>query len=156
MKKIILIISIFSSLLLLWCKQPNNIQNDYPKENTQEYNSQYQSKVSADKIKIYHFHGTNQCRSCVTLWELTQKTLDEHFADELKSGKITYEHINAELQENFHLVQKFQVRNISLFINTIIGENESYEEQVQLRRYITNESQFKNALKEKINWLLWK
>jgi len=82
---------------------------------------------------------------------LTQKTLDEHFADELKSGKITYEHINAELQENFDLAQKFQVKSISLFINTIIGESESYEEQVQLRRYITNESQFKNALKEKIN-----
>jgi len=51
---------------------------------------------------------------------LTQKTLDEYFADELKSGKITYEHINAELQENFDLVQKFQIRNISLFINTIV------------------------------------
>ncbi len=157
MKKVLLILLSTTVIFLFWCES-RVIENNtslIQKENTQEYNYQYQSRISAEKIQIYHFHGTNQCRSCITLWELTQKTLDEYFLEELKSWKITYEHINAELQENFDLVQKFQVRNISLFINVIFWDQESHQEQAQLRRYITNEEQFKNTLKEKINWLLW-
>lgn len=154
MKQILITWLIITTIFLFWCEKKNIDNNLTQKENTQEEYSQYQSKISADKIQIYHFHGTNQCWSCVTLGELTQKTLDEHFSKELKSWKITYEHINAELAENFDLVQKFQVRNISLFINSVYWDTEKQEEQVQLRRYITNEEQFKNALKEKIDWLL--
>jgi len=130
------------SLSLFGCSQPTT---------TNEDNTQYQSKISADKIQLYHFHGTNQCWSCVTLGELTQKTLDEYFADELKSGKITYEHINAELPENSQFVQKFKVRSISLVINVVVGEIEQYQEQTELRRYISNEEQFKQALKKKLD-----
>jgi len=134
-------------MLVFGCSQPNATNEDH---------TQYQSKISADKIQLYHFHGTNQCWSCVTLGELTQKTLDEYFADELKSKKITYEHINAELPENSRLVQKFKVRSISLMINVVVGEVEQYQEQTDLRRYITNEEQFKQALKKKLDGFLGK
>lgn len=154
MKKIWLFIIAITSLFLFWCSQPTTeITNAENIDINQDY-SNYVSKISADKIQLYHFHGTNQCRSCTTLGELTQKTLDEFFADELKSGKITYEHINAELQENSVLVQKFKVRSISLYINTIIWNIENHQEQTDLRRYISNEEQFKQALKKKIDELL--
>lgn len=76
--------------------------------------------------------------------------------EEVKSGKITYEDINAELAENAGLAQKFGVRNISLYINTVIGSSESHEEQITLMRYLNNEEQFKQMLKKKLDWLLWK
>ncbi len=159
-KNWLLFFLILASLSLFWCSL-STVQTDYPTPQeetliTHEDNSSYQSKISADKIQLYHFHGTNQCRSCVTLGELTQKTLDEFFVDELKSGKITYEHINVELPENSTIAQKFQVRNISLYINSVVGDRESYEDQVTLMRYLNNEEQFKNYLKDKIDTLLGK
>lgn len=163
MKKIwLLFFIIFSSSLLFWCSH-STIQTDNPttQKSTSQINenqdySQYQSKIAADKIQLYLFRGTNQCRTCITLGELTQKTLDEYFVEEVKSWKITYEDINAELPENQALAQKFNVRYISLHINTIIGDSESHEEQITLMRYLNNEEQFKQMLKEKLDWLLWK
>jgi hypothetical protein len=69
----------------------------------------------------------------------------------LESGRITYEDINAELSENSALAQKFGVRNISLYINTIIGNSQSHEQQVNLMRYLNNEEQFKQILKKKLD-----
>lgn len=157
-----LLIITITSLLLFGCSQSTPtedttaIQTPTATVNETQNYSQLQSKISADKIQLYHFRGTNQCWTCITLWELTLKTLEESFAEEVKSGKITYEDINAELPENQALAQKFGVRNISLYINTIIGESESYEEQVDLMRYLNNEEQFKQMLKEKLNWFLGK
>ena len=158
MKKIWLFFTLFASLLLFWCSQPIAPTTTTEKATVaiHQDDTQYQSKIAADKIQLYHFRGTNQCWTCITLGELTEKTLHEYFADELKSGKITYEDINAELPENQALAQKFGVKNISLYINTIIDGNESYEEQVSLMRYLNNEEQFKSMLKEKLDWLLWR
>lgn len=160
MKKIWLLFIFSISLFLFGCSQPTNEQSDYTANNTQtidnEDYSQYVSKMSADKIQLYLFRGTIKCWTCIQLWKLTEKTLNEYFADELESGKITYEEINAELPENRALAQKFEVRNISLYINTIIGDSESYEQQVSLMRYLNNEEQFKQMLKEKLDWLLGK
>lgn len=161
MKKIwLLFFIIFSSSLLFWCSH-SSVQTDYPKPQeeiltTNKDNSDYQSKIAANKIQLYHFRGTNQCWTCITLWELTLKTLEESFAEEVKSGKITYEDINVELPENYDLAQKFNVKNISLYVNSIVGESESYEEQINLMRYLNNEEQFKQMLKEKLDWLLGK
>lgn len=161
MKKIgLLFFVLFASLSLFGCS-PSKTQTDYPTtqeeiSKTNQNYSQYQSKISADKIQLYHFHGTNQCWTCITLWKLTLKTLDEFFVEEVKSGKITYEDINVELPENYAIRQKFNVKQISLYINTIIGDNESHEEQISLMRYLNNEEQFKKKLKEKLDWLLGK
>lgn len=157
MKRIWLLFVWFVLLTLFGCSQSSSSKTTALVQEVEHENySTYVSKVPADKIQLYLFRGTNQCWTCITLGELTQKTLDEYFSEEVKSGKITYEDINAELPENQALAQKFNVRYISLHINTIIGDSESHEEQITLMRYLNNEEQFKQMLKEKLDWLLWK
>jgi hypothetical protein len=52
--------------------------------------------VSGDieKVEVYHFHGTNQCYSCKTVGNYAEETINTYFANELKSGKIVFGHIN--------------------------------------------------------------
>jgi len=74
------------------------------------------SSTSVEKLEIYHFHGTNQCYSCKTVGAYAEETVKTYFADELKSGRIVFGHINGELPENKDLVIKYGVNSASLWL----------------------------------------
>jgi len=71
-----------------------------------------------EKIEIYHFHGTNQCYSCITVGKYAEETINTYYAEEVKSGRIVFGHINAELAENMGLVMKYGATGSSLWIGT--------------------------------------
>ena len=65
------------------------------------------SVVPVDKIEVVHFHGTQQCWSCITVGEYALKTVKEKFPEEFASGKIVYKDINGELKVNQEIVVKY-------------------------------------------------
>jgi hypothetical protein len=81
------------------------------------------------KIEVIHFHGTNQCYSCKTVGAYAEETVNTYFADEVKSGKITFSHINAELPENRELAVKYGVTSASLWIGTYFKDGQFKAEQ---------------------------
>ena len=74
------------------------------------------SNAKVEKIEIIHFHGTNQCTSCITVGAYAEETVNTYFADELKSGKIVFAHINGELPENREKVILYGATGSSLWI----------------------------------------
>jgi hypothetical protein len=110
----------------------------------------------ADKIEVVHFHGTVQCWSCETVGEYTQYTLDRNFAKELADGTISYRSINVELPENAAVVNQYQARGSSLFVNAIYDGEDHISEDVTVWRMIGSQSQFETYLRDKINQLLGK
>lgn len=101
-----------------------------------------------DKIEVIHFHGTRQCDSCIKVGKLAEETINENFKSELKSGKITFQHINAESYENPEMVQKYGVRSVSLWIGVYTKEGFYPEEVVDVWYKIDNPSEYKNYLTE--------
>lgn len=83
-------------------------------------NAQGNNKIDSDieKLEIIHFHGTNQCYSCITMGEFTEDTLNEYFSEELDSGKIVFEHVNVDLDKNSEVVEKYGATGSSLLIGT--------------------------------------
>ena len=71
-----------------------------------------------EKIEIIHFHRTNQCYSCITMGNLAEETINIYFQEELKSGKITFQHLNGELPENKDKTTKYGATGSSLWIGT--------------------------------------
>jgi len=112
------------------------------------------SKAPIDKIEVVHFHGTNQCVSCIRVGEFALKTIQEKFPDEYASGKIIFKEINGELPENKTIVIRYQARGSSLFINTIRGEKDSITEDTKVWRLISNEKQYIDYFEEKLKTLL--
>ena len=108
-------------------------------------------EVSGDieKIEIYHFHGTNQCYSCVTMGDMAEETIKTYFVDELKSGKITFDHINAQLSENYALSKKYEVTGSSLWIGTYFKDGTfTKEENINVWYKINNKKDYMSYLKE--------
>ena len=115
-----------------------------------------QPVMPADKIEVVHFHGTQQCWSCITVGEYALKTIKEKFPDEYASGKIVYKDINGELKENQEIVVKYQARGSSLFVSAIHGEKDDIAEDTTVWRLVNNESQFISYFENKLNSLLGK
>ena len=128
--------------------------NSQPIEQSEET-----TKISADnvdKLEIIHFHGTNQCYSCVTMGALAEETISTYFTDELKSGKITFAHINAELPENYNLAKLYEVTGSSLWIGTYTKDGNFFKEENVNVWYKINDKQaymtyLKGVIEQRLN-----
>lgn len=161
-KKILIVISILAIVLiagfLLTRKSTESTaQNIIPTPSVNNIsNSAPQSVVPADKIEVVHFHGTEQCWSCITVGEYALKTIKEKFPDEYASGKIIYKDVNVELKENQEIVTKFQASGSSLFVNAIRNDKNDISEVTTVWRLVNDENQFITYFENKLNTLLGK
>ena len=108
------------------------------------------AKISGDieKVEIYHFHATSQCSSCIAVGKLAEETINTYFADELKSGKIVFGHINGDLAENSQLVKKYGATGSSLWIGVTYKDGTFVkEENVNVWYKIGNKQDYMNYLK---------
>lgn len=105
------------------------------------------TEINIDKLEIYHFHGTHQCVSCKTVGAYAEETVNTYFADELKSGKIVFDHINGDLPENKDLVLKYGVTGSSLWLGTYKGDDFKAEENVNVWYKIKDKTDYMNYLK---------
>ena len=101
----------------------------------------------AEKVEVYHFHGTNQCVSCIAVGDLAEKTINTHFADEVSEGKVVFAHINGELPENRGLVTKYGATGSSLWIGTYIDDTFHKEQNINVWYRIGNENDYLTYLK---------
>jgi len=86
------------------------------------------TEINVEKIEIYHFHGNNQCSSCIAVGALAEETINTYYLKELKSEKIVFNHINFDLPENTELAKKYDVTGSSLWIG-VYDENGFHPEQ---------------------------
>ena len=103
-----------------------------------------QSEISgpADRVEVYHFHGTQQCYSCRMVGDLAEKTANTYFKEELESGKLVFGHINGDLPENGDLVLKYEVTASSLWIGTYINGTFHKEQNTNVWYKIRDESDY--------------
>ena len=88
------------------------------------------TQISGDieKIEVYHFHATRQCVTCKTVGANAEATVNTYFANELKSGKIVFAHVNIDLPENKALVSQYGATGSSLMIG-VYGKDGSFTKQ---------------------------
>jgi len=91
--------------------------------NAQDKTSENVSKTN--KIEVIDFHSTHRCMTCNAIESSTKYTLDTYFADELKSGKITFQTVNVDEDKNYKMAEKFEATGTALFLNVIVDGNET-------------------------------
>ena len=114
--------------------------------------SKAQSKVVENQakehiIEIFDFHTTNRCITCKAIEANTKYTLDTYFADELKNGKITFQVVNIDEDENYELAKKFKASGTSLFLNIIDSEK---EKQIDLTAFAFTYGKKKDVFSDRL------
>lgn len=104
--------------------------------------------IVVDKIEIFHFHGTYQCYSCITVGQYAEDTVNTYFADEVKDGKVIFAHINGELPENSEKVMQYGATGSSLWLGTYAKDGQFKAEQnINVWYKINNKQEYMNYLK---------
>jgi len=148
----IIILFLFVTVILAGCS-PNvkgDVTEDICSDSTvcRLENNNVLAKINIDKLEIYHFHGTNQCTSCIAVGDLAEETVNTYFANELKSGKIVFNHINGDLPKNKELVSKYGVTGSSLWLGTYSEDGKfKAEENVNVWYKIKDKQSYMTYLK---------
>lgn len=72
-------------------------------------------------LKIYYFHATNRCPSCLACEEVCKETLQKHFQKELGNGTILFQAVNIEEEKNKPLVEQYKIMFSTLLFITQNG-----------------------------------
>lgn len=117
------------------------------------YSSENETK-KADNLEIVDFHSTHQCYSCLYIGNKALEVLENNFAEEMQSGKISFQKINVDEAQNKEIVNKYKARGSSLFFNSIIDNQDNISEDINIWRLVGKDKEFENYLVNKINNLI--
>jgi hypothetical protein len=76
------------------------------------------------QLEVLYFHSEHRCKTCIAIEKQTKAVLDNHFAKEVKAGKIVLKTYNVDDKANLKTCQKFDAFGSSLFLNKISGGKE--------------------------------
>ena len=108
------------------------------------------SSGPADRVEVVYFHRAQRCYSCIHAEEGIRYTVETYFADELASGKVTFEVINLQDEENAAIVNKYGAYIPSLFINTIRGGTDHIEAVGEIWFVLGDDEAFVEVVRSKI------
>jgi hypothetical protein len=108
------------------------------------------SSGPSDRVDVVYFHRTQRCYSCTYMEAAARYTVETYFADELASGKVTFQVFNVEEDENDDIVEKYQASYLSLYINTVKDGTDHIELVTDLYTLIGNDEASVETLKSKI------
>ena len=112
------------------------------------------SKPANITIKVVKFEPARPCSSCIKLGNYAKETIEIHFPEEYKSGKISYETVNYQDPKNIDLVKKYGISGSSLYITVIQDDEEEIIDANDMWRYIGNKEQYMNVFKAKVDEIL--
>jgi thiol-disulfide isomerase/thioredoxin len=76
------------------------------------------SNSTVERVEVIHFHGDQQCTSCIEVGDLAEETVKEYFPRELTSGKLSFHHVNYDDLANKDIVANYRVTGSSLWITS--------------------------------------
>ena len=155
---LLIIVVLLSAITLLWNPETSDKSSSTiaEAETLVSPTSTPAPVLPADKIEVVHFHATEQCVSCITVGKYALQTIKDKFPKEYASGQIVFKEINAELPENQAIVNKYQARGSSLFVNAIRGSNDEITEDTTVWRLVNSETQYTAYFESKLKTLLGK
>jgi hypothetical protein len=111
----------------------------------------YQSSGLADRVDVVYFHRTQRCHTCLYAEEATRYTIETYFADELASGKVTFQSVNVEDEANADIVEKYNNASyLTLCINTVRDGTDHIEVVTDIWLVIGNDEAFVEIVKSKV------
>lgn len=86
---------------------------------------------SGTRIIAYYFHQTKRCPSCKKIEAYTKETIENEFAEELKSGKLEFLPINVDEEGNGHYMDDYELFTKSVILSRVVDGKETEWKNLQ-------------------------
>jgi len=77
-----------------------------------------------DRVDIVYFQQGKPCHCIAVVGETIQATMFLYFQEEQSSGKLTFQIVDLDENENAAIAKKYNAAPFSLFINVVTGDSE--------------------------------
>jgi hypothetical protein len=77
-----------------------------------------------DRVDIVYFQQGKPCHCIAVVGETIQATMFLYFQEEQSSGKLTFQVVDLDKNENAAIAKKYNAAPFSLFINVVTGDSE--------------------------------
>lgn len=131
-------------LLSAGCTEP--VSSIQPQSGAQGVPPSFDALPDITLVELYHFHGHQQCYSCIVLGDLAEEVVNTHYAEELASGKLVFAHVNAQAPENSELASKYEVYSSSLMIGVYTEDSFTKQDLVGAWYRIGDKEQYTEYL----------
>lgn len=136
-------------LLCAGCTEP--VSSIQPQAGVQSTPPSLDQLPDITLVELYHFHGNQQCYSCIVLGDMAEEVVNTHYADELASGKLVFAHVNAQAPENSELASKYEVYASSLMIGIYTEDSFTKQDLVGAWYRLGDQDQFTQYLSGILN-----
>lgn len=107
---------------------------------------------SQAKVVAYYFHTTYRCVSCKKIEAYSREAIETGFAEELKNGKLKFESINIQEDENEHFIKDYQLYTKSLVIcNMENGKQVEWKNLAKVWQLLRNKDAFVKYVQDEIS-----
>jgi hypothetical protein len=113
-------------------------------------NSTGNSTSSVDRVDVVYFHRAQSCYSCQYAEAGTNYTVETYFADEMASGKLTFQSVDVQDEANADIIEEYGAYGSQLFINTIKDGTDHIEQVTDIWLVIGDDEAFVEVVKKKI------
>lgn len=96
------------AILVMSCTNKKQTDNSERASKALEANA-----VDASVTNVYYFHGKQRCKTCVAVGDLTQKTIEELYAN---NNKVKFIEVNTSDKQFADLIDKYEVSWNALII----------------------------------------
>jgi thiol-disulfide isomerase/thioredoxin len=111
-----------------------------------------ESNIVKNEVEVYYFHRNRRCGPCRTIENLTKKTLETYYAQEMQNGEVVFRIVNVEQEENSEVAKKFNAVSTALYLNVRNGSEEKATNLTGFAyRYVRNEDAYLSELKKQID-----
>ncbi|MGE0077439.1 MAG: nitrophenyl compound nitroreductase subunit ArsF family protein [Bacteroidales bacterium] len=138
MKTLKLLVILFSVVLTTSCNAQGGSKNT--------------TALTSGNIEVYYFHFTARCVTCKTVEAEAQKNIETLYAEQLKSGKISFQSINLDDDSSKAIAEKLGISGQTLLI--VCGDQKINITNDGFMNARSNPDKFKQIMKEKIDKLL--
>ncbi|MFH1000224.1 MAG: nitrophenyl compound nitroreductase subunit ArsF family protein, partial [Bacteroidota bacterium] len=104
-----------------------------------------QGKIAPNEVKVYYFHATRRCETCLAVENVSIKAVEEYYGD-----KVFFESINRETDKL--LVNKYQISGQTLLI--IKGDKKVDLTNDAFLNALSNPDKLKSKIKSTIDSMM--
>lgn len=106
---------------------------------------------AGDGIRVYYFHRTLRCHTCLTIESLARAAVHEHFSDGLAAGRITWQAVNIELPGNEHFERDFELQTQSLVLTEFMqGDCVRWKNLSEVWNLVKDEAAFASYVRNEL------
>jgi hypothetical protein len=112
---ILAILIIAGAVIVYGLSQKGSVSNEVDSQSVAVRGS-VNVTAGPDRVELLYFHRTDRCTSCNNAEQYTRDTLDQFYADELRSGRLSLQSI--DYQKDRAMAEKYNVKVQGLKIVT--------------------------------------